>query len=65
MGHVSTKTNQQVKYQRFVINSSKDNERKPCLHVVLKMTLVNLAFDLESPTSLRSYPYQDQSVCET
>ena len=29
MGHVSTKTNQHVKYESSVINSSQDNEQKP------------------------------------
>jgi len=32
MGHVFIKTNQHVKYESYVINSSKNNEQKPCVH---------------------------------
>ena len=39
---VLTKTNQHVKYKSFVINSSKNNEQKLCLHYFRNVTLVTL-----------------------
>ena len=42
MDHVSIKTNQHVKYETYVINSSQDNERKPCVHF-LQVTLETLS----------------------
>ena len=44
MGHVSTKTNQHVKYQSSVIKSAYYNERQSCLHVVV---FTNNPFDLD------------------
>jgi len=50
--HVLTKTNQRVKYESVVINSYRDNERKPFCFVVLQVTHVTLTFDLVSPKSI-------------
>jgi len=49
---VLTKTNQHVKYKSFVINSSQDNEQKPCLHYFTNVTVVTLPFDLVNPKSI-------------
>ena len=64
--HVLTKTNQHVKYESSVINSSQNIERKQFFFYFTKMTLrlVTLTFDLVNPKSIGSCPHQHQSACE-
>jgi len=59
---VLTKTNQHVKYKSFVINSSQDNEQKPCLHYCTNVTLVTLPFDQVKPKSKGSCPSQGSVI---
>jgi len=50
MGQVSIKTNQHVKYESYVINSSQDNDQKACVHIFTS-ELVTLPLNLVNPKS--------------
>jgi len=54
MGHVSMKTNQHVKYESYVKNSSQDNEQKPCEHFFTN-NLVTLTYNLVNPKIKRGH----------